>query len=851
MAFNPFVSFRRYQKAIFATMAIVCMVLFVLSSGVGGTDLLHQFTDWFSRGRGGKDEVAATIDGKNIGQDVVANVMQHRKLADTYMLIVSEQAGREVFDKVRRERDKCEPALQKALDNFSMYQFLRGQYPADQLIVFISNLHQELRQVQFTLNLGAAPNKDEQMRNAGLLMALVEREHLRLQKIRVQGRDSYFTANLDKTEDALDFMLWKKQADKLGISMQPEDVKNAVANETMGQVFSGETNNYINKFLAEKIRGYSLDMLNNSLVDEFRVRAAKRTLLGGAASPDAATPDELFDWYKDVRTTIKVGLIEVPVAKFVDKVTEEPTDAQLKELFDRHKNDEYDPRFERPGFKETRKVKIDWLAIPGDAPFYAKVSELAPVFSALGQFGTPAITGDGGPAFGFSNVLAARQAIVDLDHERLYREYVNALPSWFDRDAFGMRSGVHDSSVLRPENIAILVGSAVANGATDAGPLTAPLALESRVIVREFRDRARVGASLILGAALEPAPLGFHAITSELIPPPPTEAVIKGMLAGRQRERLIEGLMTSDREWFATELAKRTKEQDRNNVEAFINEFIHSRQLRRGGTAEAVDRFVLTDDPGVAEIKTAFLKTGKKDPTGEAFAGELADGVTRDKPALFHVLQLKGQPVTYMHWRTEDRDPRSVSFEQAKSKVDAAWRFEKARGLAKAEADRLAIEARNKTERELRDLAAKSSARGLIELPSMARLNPSPSFAVGGSPRYEAATIPNDKVKYAGDLVSKVIELRKDMAGATVVSPDFPKANYYVAALMSKEEPTADAFRMAYKASMGPANFRDMLFDFYRNDRTDQFRKDFTKQLRSEANLKILKVDKKSDDEGG
>ena len=41
MAFNPFHQFRRYNKVIFAILAIICMFTFVLSSGMGRRRPVH------------------------------------------------------------------------------------------------------------------------------------------------------------------------------------------------------------------------------------------------------------------------------------------------------------------------------------------------------------------------------------------------------------------------------------------------------------------------------------------------------------------------------------------------------------------------------------------------------------------------------------------------------------------------------------------------------------------------------------------------------------------------------------------------------------------------------------------
>lgn len=852
MAFNPFTSFRRYQKAIFATMAIVCMLLFVVSSGGAGADLLNQFTDWFSRGRGGSGDAAASIDGRKIGQEDVANVIQQRKLASTYMESVTELAHQQAFSSIYRQRDDANPELQRVITEYAQLEVLKRQLPPEYILNGLARLAQQLRQVRLTLSIGDTPNKQKQTALVDSLQVLVDRDINRITRAYYQPRDGFFGGNLDKTDEALDFMLWKDQADKLGIHMMKEDVGNAIAAETMNQKLTPDTQKALDQGLRQKFRGYSVKALHQALAEEFRVRAAKHALMGGgiAAAAPAATPDEMFNWYKDVRTDVRAGLIEVPVSKFVDKVTEQPTDAQLRELFDKRRNEEFDPRLEYPGFKEPRKVKVDWLALPSDAPFYVKATALAPVFSALSQFGSVAISGDGTAGLPLSLLLAARQAIPDLPMEQLYREYVQNEASWTSPIAFGPRSGVHDSSVARPINIAAMIGAGVAGGLTKAGPLAAPLALEGRAIVTENIDRARIGATAILSAATDPAPLAIDALLSALIPPAPKEEALRGILAQRYRERMTDGLAKADRDWFVTEVSKRSKEQNRVNVEAFVNDFIHTRQLRRGGMAEPNDRHSLSDDPGLAELRSAFEKMYRtKDPTGEQFASRLVDGMGQEKPQLFHMMMVDGAPVSYLHWRTEDREPRSVSFEQAKPNVEAAWKYDKARPLAKAEAERLATEAKNKTEMELRDLAAKNSPRGLIELPPMARLNPSRSFGSGGSPRYDPPAIPQDKIKYSGTLVNSIIDLRKENAGATTVAPDFARNNYYVAALMSKEEPTADAFRIAYKGSMGPTNFRDNLFDYFRNDRAIKYRDDLTKQLRTDARLEVFKPDKKATDE--
>src|SRR5207237_4984926 len=82
MAFNPFHSFRRYSKVVFAGLAILCMFTFVLSSGMGRGDFFATLTEMFG-GRTGN--TVLTLDGKNIDARDFDAVQNQRRLANEYM----------------------------------------------------------------------------------------------------------------------------------------------------------------------------------------------------------------------------------------------------------------------------------------------------------------------------------------------------------------------------------------------------------------------------------------------------------------------------------------------------------------------------------------------------------------------------------------------------------------------------------------------------------------------------------------------------------------------------------------------------------------------------------------------
>jgi len=121
-------------------------------------------------------------------------------------------------------------------------------------------------------------------------------------------------------------------------------------------------------------------------------------------------------------------------------------------------------------------------------------------------------------------------------------------------------------------------------------------------------------------------------------------------------------------------------------------------------------------------------------------------------------------------------------------------------------------------------------------------MNSQISFTGSAGPQYSPPMVPETKVSYTtGAFANQLVDLRKRDVGATEVVADFPKANFYVAALMSKDVPTMDAFRMTYKGWQGPPTLRDPLFDELIRERHQQYKTDLMKQLRADHKLEVFK----------
>src|SRR6266436_4188473 len=100
-------SFRRNQKAWLAGLTILCMVSFVMCSGIGaGSNLLESFGVRFGQSKG---EVVATLYGKDILAREIQDLQKQRRLANQYMdyyTFVSRDEAFKAIDEASRNWDQ-------------------------------------------------------------------------------------------------------------------------------------------------------------------------------------------------------------------------------------------------------------------------------------------------------------------------------------------------------------------------------------------------------------------------------------------------------------------------------------------------------------------------------------------------------------------------------------------------------------------------------------------------------------------------------------------------------------------------------------------------------------------------
>jgi hypothetical protein len=677
-----------------------------------------------------------------------------------------------------------------------------------------------------------------------------------------------FFGPTDKLDDTVNFLVWRQQADQLGVRLTNADVSQMIRDETHDELTDKDAE-AIARMMRERFKaGFSEEALYAALGAEFRARIAQVALTGTATGsgrhtlsgvPTVQTPDESWDLFKDARTTVRVGMIDVPVQDFVGKVTATPPEDELKKLFDKHKTEEPAPDREEPGFKDPRKVQVAWVGAAPDMPYYQaaadRVLALAPALRLLGNTN---------PA---SKLLVPLQLDAELlAQEKAFRDREQPWTSPVPQ--------VHESSTLRAENIASLVGATIASANTGAPAVPAGLmALQGRVLAQEAKDRATVGLGLI-GLAAAPDPLGLFGAPVAAMPKVTlgqvrsqlTEKAKTELLTGGPAGRFSQGtepigLIASDLYAFRGEVMKLGREKGKDAVEKYVETFVKERGLQHGRTTEPRDQYHLGDDPGLGTLKQVYQKGhGGQDLllrrfAPEFFADQSQAGVP-DKEFIPHKFVTGwGDDRQFYWWRTEDVPARTPPYAKARPEVVAAWQKIQARELAKKEADRI-LEAVNKTPREaanLRDAAAQSGGREYFDLGPMAlwmpQLNPT---AMGGLSRTyntvqpgmtpdqiaQVYHIPADKVAYPDpDMVKKLLDLREKAKGATTVVGDKPKQHYYVATLLERTEPAQDEFRRAYQGSMVRATEADPLLALLARGRPDEYRKAILEQLKTDGKL--------------
>ncbi len=661
MAYNPFNIFRRNQKVIFAVITVFIMFTFVLSSGLGGG---ADFFDWLPRWLGSRSKrgpVICTIDGTKVTEAELTGpqgLRYQRLMANRFMDLASAQTAASLDQYASENLGRLSPAAKQVMDQVTLLegqwlsllrqaeQFpqLRGQLP-----LFRQQTTEQMRSLLSQII--DSPN----MKSEDKDIARAKFIALSLEQSRVLPEHYFVSAPNQTLRDLINFRLWQKKADQLGIRYTTDDVKQLIEREFYGSFRSDVK---VRELLQKQMPGFTMDKCLAAIGEEFRVRTAQAAVLGPDAFggrldktyggfPLFTPPYEMFEYFREQTSPTSYAAIPVPVANFLDRVPDPDENnpavrAELTKLYDDYRNDE--PRVDRetPGFRSPRRVRVEWLTATGEEPYYTRLAEdrvkLGEPTAKVGSLLTVPIPGMGltwiGPAVAPTHL---KDLVLTAAYEKELSKHDSSLRSRYARDwlDFSDFAPPLDTNVVRPGNLAAAFGGLGGQLAGFGNPYAAGLTVVGGVMGYEVRERARIGApSVLLALGTIPAvkyrvlgvPVGKG--VPGLLPGPGLFANLMGGLATYQallpkplpldffRPQLLKDHLASsarelareDLEKFVAEvnkLSENGRAKDLGPVQKYIPEFVTQRGLVLHGNPTPLAEWELESAPELAPLVAA------------------------------------------------------------------------------------------------------------------------------------------------------------------------------------------------------------------------------------------------------
>jgi hypothetical protein len=913
MAFNPFHTFSvrsRTGKSVLAVLTIVVMFMFVLSSGAigSGNDLFDQLGGIFSSKRA-KGDVIAKAYGDDVRSSELDEVRRQRLAAREYLSRAMDAA----YTESARSLDadvKAGRLTGTTKDAVGRFVSLRLKADTERR-AYEGYLMQFLNTQQFGPDLfkiadafrSAKPESDDR-KALDSMLAIIANDLSR------QSPIFLVPLGTDNDRDVLDFLLLLKAADRMGIKFSTEGVKAMVARDTGGRLTDKAAATIEQSLRTGGRQGtVSPEWLEEALANEYRAKLALSAFEGkslaaeifregrmqpfrmltffgvdlnslgapgelGTASAVAGgvTPHEFYEFYKDNCSEHSFNVLEVRAEAFLDQIKEQPTKADLNALFAKYRSELPDPSRDRPGFKEPRKVKLEFVALDATAPRIAQAVQKVEAAGTFLSATTGALSGNAMSAL----IIAARpeaavvaahpEAAVSLpfaptdlaarQKARAQREANLSKYEDYERFFFTPR----DTSIFRPEPIVSALG--VLAGHPNISTFTAAAAAVHQHVER-IDHQTRI--PFLLQAVLTPFnptlgnALGMPALALAHSPPLPPERLYLSEAIATARKDQLRNLFLTDVRRLESKLRKLTDGTDDNNpfapppkrdkatiekgreeAKKFLADWLKDRGLTPAGNKNPVDQFVMATDPDLKPLNV--LDGNVKEPDGtntltRRFFADPRAQFAEPEARLFQPFWFPGDPAgasldkpNHLVWLTNETEAKTYNnLENADKltngdmtrRVERAWRLDKARVLAKAEADKLAEQVRaigkgaatnrDGVDRQLKDLAAEKKLRQ-FPLDRLARLR----FEHGLNPsqqEYKPPTIAKTDVLYpTPDFADRLLDLRKESVGAVTVLPDAPRTNYYVACLVASYERTVDQFREVFDKSNTTGIGRNPLF---------------------------------------
>jgi hypothetical protein len=401
--------------------------------------------------------------------------------------------------------------------------------------------------------------------------------------------------------------------------------------------------------------------------------------------------------------------------------------------------------------------------------------------------------------------------------------------------------------------------------ATFAPPAAAVAPIVGGAIAFEIRDRVRPGMAAFLGAV--PGPGLFNTLVAgeaayrATLPKPLPLELVRADVLHTLVEREARKVMVADLTKLRTDVEKifkdtKNRDEAKTKARAAIDEFVKARGLLRGESTGLRTEWALEDDPGLSPLKAVWSKargihgqlpvpfglkfffeadpmTGARRPAMGTYRPEFYP----DRPNPLVTPYSEPDPV-FLTWRTEEKAPRQVAFNEAKPEVKAAWVRMKARELAKIRAETIATQVRNSTatslfeiERDLNDKrydllklsddpkvqekVKRFAIRDVAPLAPNVQFDPTGMTPPGSVRPFQLA--PSANIPYPTlEMRKALLDERTKGVRTVLVLADQPKDTYYVAAVADRQVKTDDDFARSVYGEGLLAGAREVVRGQYR-----------------------------------
>lgn len=177
-------------------------------------------------------------------------------------------------------------------------------------------------------------------------------------------------------EDAIkDAIRLVHKADEFQIKVS-DDVVRTWVKELTGDKLSTKKFQEVVARVARMEQGITPEILFDILRNQLRIQQARDLVIGRVPSgAHQVTPYEAWQFYRRLNEKLGLEVITVAVANFADNI-DDPGDDALRELYGKYVGQLPDPSSPEPGFKEPRKMNLQYASVNLDDFRLALTAEL-------------------------------------------------------------------------------------------------------------------------------------------------------------------------------------------------------------------------------------------------------------------------------------------------------------------------------------------------------------------------------------------------------------------------------------------------------------------------------------------